>query len=55
MKILTFDFIKRYTNDSHYCKINVEHGILLKDDKNISEIINDYKTLNCDLQNKKFY
>lgn len=55
MKILTFDFIKRYTNDSHYCKINVEHGILLKDDKNISEIINDYKTLNCDLQNKKLY
>ena len=54
MKILTFDFIKRY-NDSHYCKINVEHGILLKDDKNISEIINDYKTLNCDLQNKKLY
>ena len=55
MKILTFDFLKRYTDNSYYCKINVEHGILLKDDKNISEIINNYKIVNCDLQDKKLY
>lgn len=55
MKILTFDFFKRYNDNSYYCKINVQHGILLKDNKNISEIINNYKILNCDLQDKKLY